>query len=339
MKIVTVTSLCIGLFLFQYSHADDILSGITLQETLKNTGQSEPGNVLNGNYNSPTIDLYTTSETSVVSVFFDVENNRNKWRFGFKVPAQKGEDTTLASLDGLAKYNTVTVGYQWSFYPAVSVATSHRDCIDLKNKIEKTSLSYQEGCSLTQLMSTTSSSKYSNELLDMFANRWKGGIWSFALDSELGTKSFSYFADTLSTTKSKENKEAWSLKASLNWFNAIDRAVTIQYRRESKYVDADTATFCADLNIPCVSGPIGVPVKQDGDILMLQYRQVFNQEKNQAFTIKIEHDFEEDNTKVEVPVYLFISRTEGYGGGVAFGWNESDPGINVGIFIGKSFDI
>lgn len=301
------------------------------------TGRSQPGSVLNAN-NKPRVELYTTSENSTVGIYYDYQKASSKFSFGFTVPSEKEGDTTLINLDGLAKYNVLKLGYQSTIFnsPSSSITSLHDNCKNLRTLIGETSDG--EGCSVEDLiLKHGPSGKYINKLRKLKSDVWGGGVWTYGFEGEIGTKKFSYLPNVESDTPISEDKEAWSLGAYIAYYDTFNYAFSLKYKRENLYKSSESVILCKELNTPCLSGPLGEPVKEESDILDIEFRKLF--ENGNAVTLKVSHNLDTNNTQIELPVYLFEAKTKGYSGGLAFGWNESDPGVTVGLFVGQSFGL
>jgi hypothetical protein len=170
----------------------------------------------------------------------------------------------------------------------------------------------------------------------LYRDAFGGGIWFWGAKEKIGNKSHSYYQDITSTETSSTDKDAWSLDVSIGQYYIYERAWSLTYTRSSTYKDLTSSTFCQALLTACLTGPIGSPTHQNKSILTFQLRTPFGDNKQYAYSVNVSHDFELDNSAVEVPVYLYGNDT-GLNSGVAFTWNEQDSGLNVGLFIGQNF--
>jgi hypothetical protein len=59
--------------------------------------------------------------------------------------------------------------------------------------------------------------------------------------------------------------------------------------------------------------------------------------KDQAFLIRVEHDFESDVTAVTIPLYLFKEKDGGFTGGLQLGWRSDTDETVAGVFVSKAF--
>jgi hypothetical protein len=111
----------------------------------------------------------------------------------------------------------------------------------------------------------------------------------------------------------------------------------------SGYKDGKSTTACLSTPpagstlLDCVTGPIGVPKKQDSRILDLEWRRKISE--RHAFSLLVSRDFKEKVTSVGLPLYIVGNDKDGLSGGIRLDWNSDDKKTTIGVFVGKAFSV
>lgn len=300
------------------------------------SGKSEPGNIINlDNLNKPEINFYSSSENTTVSLNYIKYHNNYLLKSEFSVPSSSENNTTLASLDGLAKYNTFSLSLNGvSFSHSLSPKDEYEYCKELAEKIS--TVPHADTCVLEDLKKKYKENHVVLATIDNIRQLNITKIWTYGLSASVGTKSFSYLPSSNPDSLTSDKKQAWSISANIALYTKSSNVIALEYKREISFKDNASGTFCTALLTQCLTGPIDAPAKKESDIITLQYRKKFLNEK--AMTIKFSYDFDEDNLSLEAP-YYFFGDSKSLNGGIVIGWTEADPGIKAGVFIGKAFEL
>jgi hypothetical protein len=164
----------------------------------------------------------------------------------------------------------------------------------------------------------------------------KAIIWGTS--GKAGSETFEYVQPTLSRISTEET--SWSAKVFAAYQppgKAFDQSLfTLSYAFGETWKAKDETTICPPGGPPasCVKGPPGPPDKTNSSIASLEYRRSL---KDQAFLIRVEHDFESDVTAVTIPLYLFKEKDGGFTGGLQLGWRSDTDETVAGVFVSKAF--
>ena len=60
-----------------------------------------------------------------------------------------------------------------------------------------------------------------------------------------------------------------------------------------------------------------------------------------AFSLRGTHDFNNDNTGIDLPIFLVADQEGNLNGGIRLGWTnvDDDSDLNLGVFIGSNFNL
>ena len=308
-----------------------------INERASRAGRGEPGSVLN-TYSKPQVDFYSSGDSSFIGVNYDVSFFKHKATFGFSVPVTKGSDSTLGSLDGLAKYNRFSLGMQGvHFFPPEKSPIEINDVcneIRVENKIDT-----NKPCDIDLLrkeLEEKDNHKAIRKLNELERNSWGLGSLTYGVKGEVGQKKYKYLPSNDATDTTSEDKEGWSASAYLSLYDAINTVYSLEYKREVTYKENKTVSICNAPATPCLVGPLLAPKKNEVDLVAFQVRHRFDNDT--ALTVKLSHNFDTHDLTVEVP-YYFFGNEKGMNGGIAAGWSQEDPGITFGLFVGQSFSL
>jgi hypothetical protein len=316
-----------------YAADSDALS---LGVSLNSVGQAKVDNVTSGGGSA--FELTAGEKDKRASLKWGISSPQSVFTAVFSVPADSDGNTDLANLDGLAKYNKVTVNYKRTLFAKPSVSLS--DLINSCNLIQKKlNLKTDEGCALNDLIA-----KYNDDpevlkqLLEINSNAWGNTPTIFwGGTATYGSQKMSYFDDN-TLKKNAETKYAWSISGYIGLFKTLDSVWALELKREESYKDADSDIKCPPNSTSdytsCISGAIGIPIKKSKNIISLHYRKSF-----ESFSISpsVNFDNEANELGIDVPVFLFSSSDKQFVGGVNLGWTRSDSDLTFGVFVGKAF--
>lgn len=152
-----------------------------------------------------------------------------------------------------------------------------------------------------------------------------------------GKKDFDYLTPDL---KSKDSsREIWSVGGAIGF--ATPRRVALYalgFDYQRSYDPADDGAYCPEPTPPvttCVTGSLGAPKRENKRLLWAEARsRVFHF----PLAFRVTQDLANDETGVDLPIYLFRGEDQPFAGGVRVGWTSED-GAQGGVFIGSQFDV
>ncbi|WP_240224416.1 hypothetical protein [Rheinheimera hassiensis] len=300
-----------------------------LSQKLSSTGDTKNSNITGGA--GTTFELTAGQKDKRASLKWTMDNIDSNLAVEFSVPTGSSDNTVLANLDGLAKFNKVTVNYK-------SALTS----LDITKMLEicnEVGIAITSGCDLEGLKAQ-SKGKNAQKISDLIKEAWNDAppkFWGTSLS--YGSNKMSYIA-TDSTTKQSETKYGWAASIYYGGFfkSKYKSMWAIEAKREESYKDGDNGIICPpqELNLPisCVSGPLGKPTRNIKDIISFHYRQKFDK-----FSISpsVNFDNRSDTLGIDVPIFLFKDAGNDFVGGINLGWTNEEHETTLGIFIGKKF--
>lgn len=163
--------------------------------------------------------------------------------------------------------------------------------------------------------------------------------WSriFNFRAETGYDDFAYY--TSLTEKQTDRELRWSAGTSfattspkkLVYFGA---GIDLQHAyksRKPRIVCPQTS----DDTFDCVQGSFGSPMAEYRRVAYLEARSKLI---GRPFSLRVSHDFANDRSSVDLPIYLLRASENKFTGGVRLGWTSEDDFV-AGVFIGKEFTI
>ncbi len=172
---------------------------------------------------------------------------------------------------------------------------------------------------------------------------WGPRTWKFSygIHGKIGTEEFNFFdPSTLMKRDQDENPWVVGVKAKLipPKFNA---SLMLEYTHQNAYKAVNTVTACpvtlGTTPTVCVTGSIGAPTQNIKRLLAFEARREFSK-PNLGLALKVTHDFENDHTGLELPIYLFEDSEENLNGGIRLGWTNTDS-FTAGVFAGREFKL
>jgi hypothetical protein len=276
-----------------------------------------------------------------------------------QAPISKGGgDTTLASLDGLA--NGTTVELRYANYTllgrrkdgagAALNQCQTNDYEVLFRKIpgnEKAERQCDEG----RVKSLVGNKALGESALkesdyDTFEQNFyspDAAVHSFGISAKGGYQDFTYY-DTSSLAQARQRNTISSVSGfyafmPMHGLSAVTATLSVQ----SVYKDAKSKTVCfktppsGGAFLTCASGSIGEPTRKITQVLNLEWRRQIADKL--AISVQVSHDFKNEVSEVQVPVYLIADSKNSLSGGLSFGWTSTDHKGVLGVFVGQSFSI
>ncbi len=167
------------------------------------------------------------------------------------------------------------------------------------------------------------------------------GLWIWGGSGKAGSETFNYVEPATLAQRSVE-ETGWSGKVFLAYRprgKAFDHSVyTVSYSRGEAWKNREETTICPPGGAPatCVKGSAGPPVRTDTEVLSFEYQRSL---KDQAIAVRVSHDWGQDVSSVEVPIYLFRDKEGGLTGGVQLGWRSDEDEVVAGVFVSKAFSM
>lgn len=159
---------------------------------------------------------------------------------------------------------------------------------------------------------------------------------TIAVKANLGYDDFAYFSSL--TSKEKDREMRWSLGASYGT-SSPSRGFYLGGGFDLKhgYKSQDKRIVCplsTEETFDCVQGSFGPPSSGYGRTAYLEARWSV---LARPVSLRVTHDFEDDTTSADLPVYLLRNKNDKFTGGLRFGWLSEESELLVGVFVGKEF--
>ncbi len=113
---------------------------------------------------------------------------------------------------------------------------------------------------------------------------------------------------------------------------------TLGFEFQQAFKAADTKTFCPAASpavTECATGAAGGPADKEKELAYLAWRSTLG---GYAFSIKFTHDLKNDDTGIDLPIYLVRNADGLLNAGIRFGWTDTDA-LAVGVFAGSGFKL
>jgi hypothetical protein len=93
----------------------------------------------------------------------------------------------------------------------------------------------------------------------------------------------------------------------------------------------------------CTTGAFVGPTRQDKELVYFEFRRRtqkggFNRQ-GMAFEPRITHDFEKDESALDVPIFLFKNADDQLTAGLRVGWTDEEDEWGLAIFVGSRFNL
>ena len=301
----------------------------------------------------------------------------HKWSATVTAPISKDDNktATVATLDGLRNAFTFGLNFSWflggesrsplsedgfnytrefiNFCKANGISVREqiditdpnalKDAIDGKRKNQCI-----DSAAVFKVLSDAGQKSKYEDYMTFFENpdQWK---WAIGLSGRLGYEEFE-FIESSNREMETRNETPWSFGFHVGAIPArFTSALVAGYQYQRSYSESELGAFCPGSGgetVACVTGKAGPPDEEEKHILYLEARTV-TWKNNEAFgglfrkiglTVRFSHDFENDDSGVDVPVFLLFDEKSVINGGFRVGWTNTDQG-SFGLFLGRPFSI
>lgn len=283
------------------------------------------------------------SDASLVFANSHVKSNdglivENGWKVAISAPIDD-EDNGTANFGTLSKFaNGLNVELAWTH--ASTKPIDMGGDAPSKDWQELCRLSGQEpnGCTLAKIDAASRGDGASEDFrhrYDAFQLAQYG--WGHLYQLKIGASrdEFDYFDSDLA--EQSTTKVGWTVGAALGLATPRRQALySIGFDLERVYDEEDEVVFCTALYPTlCQSGRIGAPTSAYHRLAWVEARSAA---LATPFSIRVTHDIGEGETGVDLPIFLLHGEDGAFTGGIRFGWTSTDGG-DVGVFVGKAFDV
>ncbi len=350
LKYCIHVALCFGFYTTSAQANPDLLT--QGEKFFKPFGQTTLDRSSNPSGEFVEFDIQPDAQSAKISLSrsYSKGNEGNKSRFSiwsFEASTPIDEDEGLGSLinfDGLSNVNSLSL--KWSNARVSGLRKLTRESALRGVQIcEELGLSVDpiNGDCDADTVATAASEADKPQLLSMYdALFWDTNASRLLYGGELkiGDKSFSVVnPDTFDAVNVSENP--WSVELFASWapLNGTFLFSTgLSYERT--YKPEDEETRCQDStemdDLVCETGSFGPPKKNINELIFIEARRKFF---GTAASLKITHDFEDDVTRLDLPIYLLSNSDNKLTGGIRFGWDDDEEDVSVGLFVGSAFDL
>lgn len=350
---------------------EEILSEILEEENLTDSDQIPLEVFFDKNSNS-TLDREVRSPGAAIEVNASTTNSNVAFQIGQKIsssfggenqigqfltwslrassPLSNPDSTTVATLDGLANSTKLALNLNHFFLTGFKQLGEPDNTEDQTewNKICTLAGVVTQPCSLLRIdqgLRNLDLSANQREAIYLRAESllYEADSWNFGynLNAEVGYENFE-FVD-FATQESKDQSEVpWSVGASfsVNPPTKFPLLFKLGFRYQEAFKAAGSQIVCPPSNgtdpVACNTGIFGGPSQRENLQLSFETRSIL---KGSALSLLVTHDFENDETGIDLPIYIVSDSKGNLNGGLRFGWTsiDDDDDLSVGVFIGRSF--
>jgi hypothetical protein len=254
-------------------------------------------------------------------------------------PFDKKNVTNVATLDGFANSTELRLDFSKWYVPGLRnpFGTEEYDswCRLANAKDDCQSHEVKEG--LQRIGLGHLFDEFRGLYLDPDRRRWS---WGALL--KVGHESFDYFGPEL--TKQDTSKVAWAAGAHFGWIprhSKMFNLVGVEWQRS--YVASRSTAACLaseDTVLSCVTGALAEPTEKNKHLVYWESRGTLplyasprSPERFEiGFALRATYDFRNDESGVDLPIYLLRNSEGALTGGVRLGWTSTDQ-FGFGIFV------
>lgn len=297
----------------------------------------------------------TENNRATLRVASEMSGTRGRFStlsFGASAPFDKNKQkyANVATLDGLAN------AFQLSLNYSLFVADDLRSPVgeDGLYTAEYRALCGDAGiglddCDRSALEAKFLAARREDKVRELGALYGDPKAWrrSYSIKANVGHDAFDFYLPTTLATDTTTRKP-WSVAAQLGFVPPLSGAAEnsrgwyfaggVEYQRS--YLPGKVRTFCPAVEgiepFECTTGNFGPPVKKDKRLASFEARtKVMG---GHGMSLRITRDFHNDETGVDLPVYLVKDSAGALNGGLRLGWTNTDK-FSFGVFVGGSFDL
>lgn len=260
-----------------------------------------------------------------------------------------GNDTTLATLDGLGNASSLEIGFKSQ--GADGIRTGPRNTAQTKAALKaicgrvRTAMTVagvkpdsEQGCDENEVVKYGSAEDREAYERTMWTNSGDG-MRAWGMNAKLGYQDFE-FVSPADGKKAKLNETPWSVGV-FYAFAPMERLAlfTLSLKYQRSFKPGTAGTVCGAIlppasTVTCVDGSVGEPSRVTKKIVALEARRQF---AGLGLGITISRDFEAKVTGVELPIVLVKDADGKFTGGVKLGWRSDTRDKTVGLFVGVPF--
>lgn len=170
------------------------------------------------------------------------------------------------------------------------------------------------------------------------------GAFAYGIEGRVGYKKHE-FVDLTALKVEDDTLSPWGLRV---YYGVMPKAlqsftVSLDYAEGKK--DAKAGVICPPGSggpVTCLSGALGPPKEETRHIGALEYRELFPLPetwlvRGVGLAAQVSHDWKNDRTVFDLPIYLVPDAKQNFIGGVRLGWNSEDHDLVAGVFVSSAF--
>jgi hypothetical protein len=152
-------------------------------------------------------------------------------------------------------------------------------------------------------------------------NAWD---WVYGVSATLGYENFNYY-DNTNITRQEQTEVPWGAGLFGGFISSTsDSLISMGLDYQKSYDKSKSRTVCPQSMttawVDCITGNIGSPVKKIKHLAYIEYRRLF---EHFGFNFRVTHDFENDETGLDLPIYLVKAKAADkpavFNGGIRLG--------------------
>lgn len=199
------------------------------------------------------------------------------------------------------------------------------------------------GCDLTGVQKGLSAHGLSHLYPEFRSLFWAENStkWAYGVEATIGHENFDY-RDPLTLDKRDQDETPWGI----NVFGGVipggfDTLFTLGFEFQESYKANPTSTSCPVATagvVACTTGNIGAPKRKEKH---LTYFEMRSELLDVAYSLRLTHDFESNDSGVDLPIYIVKNSDGKLNAGIRVGWTDAndDDDFDFGVFVGSAFSL
>jgi hypothetical protein len=250
--------------------------------------------------------------------------------------------TNLATLDGFANASELALTYsRWSVEGLRNPARVGPERMAQRDKIcASAGIKDGEPCDFPAVkegLKKAGHDEYYPAYRALFWDLADAKRWTYGGTLRVGHEAYDYFGPDLA--KTNDTELPWGAKAYVGFMprgTEVFVAIGAEWQQSHQAVPPQTA--CTNASTPilsCVTGSLSAPRSKIKHLLTTEAR---GELAGVGLALKMTHDFKNDESGVDLPIYLFRNEGGQFSGGIRAGWTSTDD-LSFGVFVGTPFTI
>ncbi len=245
--------------------------------------------------------------------------------------------TNIATLDGFTNASELAFSYgHWTVNGLANPATSLERMATRDEICALAGVKPADPCDTSAVkegLRTAGRMDRYSEFQSLFWDLSKLQRWTYGGSLRVGHEAFNYFLSDL--TKTKDDEMSWGGKLYFGYMpkgRDVFLAMGAEWQKSYQAVPIQSACTASDATVlTCVTGSLAAPRLKVKQLLTAEARGHFG---DVGIAMKVTHDLHNDESGVDLPIYLFRNTNSQFTGGFRIGWSSTDD-FSFGVFVGS----